>query len=323
MFLEEELAYAQSSPPLLKHLSSSKIPSPLFKSTRPLSLRIKEDLESHSFCFGRWSNVSVRIRRPRSSIMDSAPPNPPQRRRYQCDECPSFFGSTSHLNRHKKTLHRLHTEIFKCEFPGCVYKTYQKSNLRHHEIKHSNKCPFECNACGKGFKLKHALQRHEKSCRGNLRGAQPAASSRPTTVGTVILDPAGVSSSQYVHHTYLSESLLSPQLFGNNFYQTVVTSEGLSLFGPPTSILLDQPNQLPPLALPYLPLPITPEPLPTPTLLSTSPSVQGHDVGLLNLPPSSGGSRLVVVDDLEVAKFLSENVDLFDSARYLPPDSLW
>jgi len=131
-------------------------------------------------------------------------------------------------------------------------------------------------------------------------------------VGAVLLDPHGVSSSQYVHRAYLPE-ILSPQSLGNDLYQTVVTSQGLSCIASPGSVL-DQPSQHPSVAMPYIS--ITQESLPP---YPTNSSLHRQSIGVLNLPPSSGGSRLVVVDDLEVAKFLSENVDLFDSARYLPP----
>lgn len=57
--------------------------------------------------------------------------------------------------QHSDTRHR-------CTYPGCEYSAVNLQCLRNHiRVQHSDVKPFECDVCGKSFKLKNTLLNHQ------------------------------------------------------------------------------------------------------------------------------------------------------------------
>ena len=76
-------------------------------------------------------------------------------------KCGKRFKCKSELNAH---LIAHNKKEYKCE--ECAYSNTDPHNLRAHQRRHSDKKPFLCPKCGKGFKWVQQRKRHleAKSC---------------------------------------------------------------------------------------------------------------------------------------------------------------
>ena len=77
--------------------------------------------------------------------------------RPQCfrPKCGKRFKRESELNAH---LIAHNKKVYKCE--ECAYSNTDPRNLRAHQRRHSDKKPFLCPKCGKGFKWVQQRKRH-------------------------------------------------------------------------------------------------------------------------------------------------------------------
>ena len=56
-------------------------------------------------------------------------------------------------------------EMLSCPVCGKMFSKKRKSNLQVHLRTHTNERPFKCSTCGRSFKQKAHLEKHqEKSC---------------------------------------------------------------------------------------------------------------------------------------------------------------
>ena len=60
---------------------------------------------------------------------------------------------TLHLQKHDGT------ELM-CDYAGCKFKTATKKQLKEHQKRHYDDCPYECKICHKGFHYRSGLKRH-------------------------------------------------------------------------------------------------------------------------------------------------------------------
>lgn len=87
------------------------------------------------------------------------------RERFHCKEpgCTKSYSTKTDLNLHIKT----HRQDFphKCSHPNCKKAFVRVSELYAHERTHDNIMPHCCNRCGKRFREKARLRRHQESAR--------------------------------------------------------------------------------------------------------------------------------------------------------------
>ena len=82
---------------------------------------------------------------------------------FQCTICSAKFKQKNGLINHK--VHEEPTEI--CQKCDQVFSS--KSNLKIHQITHSDEATFECKSCGKLFKRASDLKKHKEfSCLNSL-----------------------------------------------------------------------------------------------------------------------------------------------------------
>ena len=77
------------------------------------------------------------------------------------DECDKTFESNSGLHHHKKAVH-IKEQLYVCEWPGCEYSTYSKSNHSGHQRVHSNErhsCDYP--DCSAKYKERSILRAHQ------------------------------------------------------------------------------------------------------------------------------------------------------------------
>ena len=92
-----------------------------------------------------------------------------QARPYICGfpECDEDYKYRSHLVRH--FIVHIGKSKYKCLHPECVGKEYFCDSTllkRHIAIKHTRDKPFQCELCGRRFKLKHHLKYHMRRVHG-------------------------------------------------------------------------------------------------------------------------------------------------------------
>ena len=92
-----------------------------------------------------------------------------QARPYICGfpECDEDYKYRSHLVRH--FIVHIGKSKYKCLHPECVGKEYFGDSTllkRHIAIKHTRDKPFQCELCGRRFKLKHHLKYHMRRVHG-------------------------------------------------------------------------------------------------------------------------------------------------------------
>lgn len=78
-------------------------------------------------------------------------------RPYSCDICGKDFAWSSACNAHRNNVH-FGNYRFKCETCGRGFKT--KEVLKRHETSHTGLKPFECDICGKKFSRNTLLKQH-------------------------------------------------------------------------------------------------------------------------------------------------------------------
>jgi len=213
-------------------------------------------------------------------------------------------------------MHDLNTEFYRCKFLGCSYKTGQRSNLNHHAASHNTERPFKCGSCSSAFKLKHALQRHEKGDCGARQAWVSSTNSRYTGIGDCdqntqknipTPDPSLADSPQLASN---NESPSTYSLSEDGPFQAVgITQDSLDAASPGTDY--GQTAQQSSITKPYT--------FASHQTCSNSPQcspsrTQVHTIALTL--PSGHPSVVQFVDDLRMTEFLNQNPDLFDSARY-------
>ena len=66
---------------------------------------------------------------------------------YKCDVCAYSSSSISHFNTHVD-MHK-GVKPFACDFPGCIFRSTQKSNVKiHYNAVHEGEKPFACDFPG-------------------------------------------------------------------------------------------------------------------------------------------------------------------------------
>ena len=79
------------------------------------------------------------------------------------DGCDKTFKCYNGLYIHKQTIHE-RVEEYRCEWPGCEYKTYSKIYIDRHRVVHSDDKPFVCHwpGCQLRTKFTNNLRAHVK-----------------------------------------------------------------------------------------------------------------------------------------------------------------
>ena len=78
-------------------------------------------------------------------------------KKFKCTECDKAFGIESQLKRHNIT----HTEErpYSCDFCGKQFRT--KDNVRQHIVVHTGEARYQCTKCMKKFKFAASKQNHK------------------------------------------------------------------------------------------------------------------------------------------------------------------
>ncbi|XP_064463879.1 gastrula zinc finger protein XlCGF49.1-like, partial [Ornithodoros turicata] len=84
-------------------------------------------------------------------------------RPYVCKICSKGFIREANMDIHVKTVHG-RERTYECSPCGRTFKL--RHQLRKHEKVHSNDRPYVCELCGKGFKVKHNLRTHHRTHTG-------------------------------------------------------------------------------------------------------------------------------------------------------------
>lgn len=88
------------------------------------------------------------------------------KRPFKCEVagCEKAYSHLSYLHRHMRSTHSselMYRQVFKCPHPGCLMELSNECNLkRHYKRKHTQKHPFICQYCDKGFSKHHQLRAH-------------------------------------------------------------------------------------------------------------------------------------------------------------------
>jgi len=84
------------------------------------------------------------------------------RPRYKCTEvgCPKSYTTRADLNVHLRVHKKDRVNI--CTYPNCNKAFVRTSELYAHERTHDNMMPHTCNKCGKSFREKSRLTKHQK-----------------------------------------------------------------------------------------------------------------------------------------------------------------
>ena len=78
---------------------------------------------------------------------------------FRCPECESAFVCRRYLNAHIRAIHRLgHLKPHVCDQCGKGFRT--RDHLKRHELSHSQEQPYSCDVCGRRYKQKCHLEVH-------------------------------------------------------------------------------------------------------------------------------------------------------------------
>jgi uncharacterized Zn-finger protein len=85
------------------------------------------------------------------------------RPRFQCTEpgCPKSYTTRADLNVHLRVHRKDRANI--CTYPGCNKAFVRTSELYAHERTHDNMLPHNCDKCGRSFRERARLVKHQKS----------------------------------------------------------------------------------------------------------------------------------------------------------------
>lgn len=95
---------------------------------------------------------------------------------YPCDLCPKFYGGVSHLWKHTNRSHKNHPDITcthcgktsasRIQLRGHINKNHKEILLGHMVNDGADPDPtnLNCQRCGKEFKIRSMVRRHERSC---------------------------------------------------------------------------------------------------------------------------------------------------------------
>ena len=76
---------------------------------------------------------------------------------YLCDNCGYTTAHRSQLKAHCL----LHTgDTYKCNYPGCMFQSTKKQNMKYHQLTHTHEKVHQCDICGQSFSLLKNLRRH-------------------------------------------------------------------------------------------------------------------------------------------------------------------
>jgi len=123
---------------------------------------------AEDICVEETSNVEVKNIEPRVGAMKQRGESHPGAggdKPYRCDSCEYRTNRRDSLKLHKVKKHAPWELPYPC--PHCSFRTDRPSYLDQHLRKHSEVSPFDCEVCGKGFRLVDALQNHLKQTHRN------------------------------------------------------------------------------------------------------------------------------------------------------------
>ena len=82
---------------------------------------------------------------------------------FRCPECESSFVCRRYLNAHIRAIHRLgHLKPHVCDQCGKGFRT--RDHLKRHEVSHSREQPYSCDVCGRSYKHKCHMEIHRQTC---------------------------------------------------------------------------------------------------------------------------------------------------------------
>ena len=82
------------------------------------------------------------------------------KQKFSCRKCDAAYSKIDDLKTH---INSVHNGIYKfnCDVESCTAKFNRKRLFVSHMNGHQGLRPFTCSTCGKGFKNKEQLRRHE------------------------------------------------------------------------------------------------------------------------------------------------------------------
>merc|ERR1712133_19108 len=75
-----------------------------------------------------------------------------------CQDCGKVFKNKTYLKRHVVEHHQK-VQRYACD--QCDFKTHRSDTLKKHMVSHTGIFPHTCSTCGKGFKSKPEVDKHE------------------------------------------------------------------------------------------------------------------------------------------------------------------
>ena len=115
-----------------------------------------------------------------------------EERKVNCTQCGLTLRDSSCLKLHIRNVHTDDVPSYNCEQCGKGFKIVQ--NLRRHQFSHVDQRPFECDGCKMKFKHPSDLKRHKlKSCKILVKTLTPNEGNTEIKVGIVssVNDPPG------------------------------------------------------------------------------------------------------------------------------------